>query len=294
MKFLTLALSALFAQTPETLVYKRAGAVEIKADVFRARQPGPRPVILWIHGGALISGSRAGLRSGQLGRYHDAGFTVVSIDYRLAPETKLPEIFEDVRDAYAWIRRDIARGSPVAVVGHSAGGFLTLLCGALLEPKPNAIASYYGYGDIVADWYARPDPFYLKQPPVSKEEAESAVGTQQLAEPPPGNRRMRFYLYLRQQGLWPDRVAGPGASSFCPIRRITPDYPPAILLHGDKDTDVPVEQSIEMAAALKGHGVPHELVVLADRPHGFDSAMNDPKVSAAFDRALQFLLRHTR
>ncbi len=71
----------------------------------------PRPrrraaVPMWIHGGALIMGSREGLPAYQLERYLAAGLTVVSIDYRLAPETKMPAIIEDVRDAYAWILRE--------------------------------------------------------------------------------------------------------------------------------------------------------------------------------------------
>jgi acetyl esterase/lipase len=40
---------------------------------------------LWIHGGALIFGSRENIRTAQLQRYIDAGYAVVSIDYRLRP-----------------------------------------------------------------------------------------------------------------------------------------------------------------------------------------------------------------
>jgi hypothetical protein len=61
-----------------------------------------------------------------LRRYLDAGFNLISIDSRLAPETKLPFIIEDLRDAFGWVRQ---RGAElagidrdrIAVVGHSAG-----------------------------------------------------------------------------------------------------------------------------------------------------------------------------
>jgi Tol biopolymer transport system component len=106
---------------------------------------------------------------------------VVSIDYRLAPETKLPEIVEDVQDAFRWIRAhapelsiDPAR---VAACGGSAGGYLTLMSGFCVKPRPKALVSFWGYGDIVGDWYSRPDPFYLKQPQVSREDALAAVGS---------------------------------------------------------------------------------------------------------------------
>jgi len=86
-----------------TFTYKTAGDLPIQADVYRPDDNVVRPAILWIHGGALIMGHRGGLRAEQRQRYLDAGFAVVSIDYRLAPETKLPAILEDIQDAYRWL-----------------------------------------------------------------------------------------------------------------------------------------------------------------------------------------------
>jgi acetyl esterase/lipase len=127
------------AGPPETLyskathIFKRVEGCDIRADVYRSGDRVVRPVVLWIHGGALIFGSRENIRTAQLQRYIDAGYAVVSIDYRLAPETKLPEILDDVTDAYAWVRTKgpgLFQLDPdrIAVVGHSAGGYLTLTC----------------------------------------------------------------------------------------------------------------------------------------------------------------------
>jgi acetyl esterase/lipase len=73
-----------------THTYKRVGDLEIQADVYRPRDDEFRPVVMWIHGGALISGSRSGVSQRVLEDFTRAGYAVVSIDYRLAPETKLP------------------------------------------------------------------------------------------------------------------------------------------------------------------------------------------------------------
>jgi acetyl esterase/lipase len=288
----------------ETMTFRRIGQHEINADVFRPQAKGPNPVVMFIHGGALISGSRRtfeGSRALHLKRYLDSGFVVVSIDYRLAPETKLPVLWTDVEAAYRWIRRNgpkLFGADPdrIAVVGQSAGGYLTLLSGAKLKPPPRALVAWYGYGDIAADWYAKPDDFYRRQPLVSKEEAFAAVGSGQISEPPAKNARGRFYLYARQQGLWPKLVAGFDPATerkqldrYCPVRLVTRAYPPAMLLHGDGDTDVPVEQSRQMAARLSELGVPHELVILPGRPHGFDRAMDDATVAATFEKSIAFL-----
>src|SRR6185312_10613833 len=171
-------------------------------------------------------------------RYLDAGFAVISIDYRLAPETKLAAIFEDVRDAFAWVRSEPALRPHIdptrlAAIGHSAGGYLALLSGCWVEPRPRAVVSYYGYGDIVGDWYRRPDPFYRQQPIVAEELARAAIGQHPISgsDGPLGQGRSQFYLYCRQQGRWPQEVAGhdpavePEAfDRCCPVRHVTPGY----------------------------------------------------------------------
>jgi acetyl esterase/lipase len=287
-----------------TYTYKTIGDLRIRADVYTRPDDIIRPGILWIHGGALITGNRRGLHPLQAEKYLDAGYTVISIDYRLAPQAKLGEILEDLDAAYRWVRVDgpkLFRIDPnrIAVVGHSAGGYLALMAGFRFHPRPAAVASFYGYGDIAGAWYSRPDPFYNRQPAVSKEEAYDAVGTRVVSEVFPGDQggnRGRFYLYTRQQGLWPQEVVGhdpdkePRAfDPLCPLRNVTKSYSPTLLLHGDKDTDVPFEQSALMAKELERHGVRHELITMTGRGHGFDGSMGDPIVAATFDRVLDFL-----
>ena len=67
-------------------------------------------MILWLHGGALLGGSRVGLtgpRTESFDRWYlSEGFTAIAIDYRLAPETRLPYIVEDVKDAIQWVRTE--------------------------------------------------------------------------------------------------------------------------------------------------------------------------------------------
>ena len=287
----------------QTVIYRSVDGLALPADLIHAAGAQRAPAILWLHGGALIRGSRSGLWPAAQQRYLQAGFVVLAVDYRLGPETKLPEIISDVQAAYAWLRAGqagpVVDPERVVVLGHSAGGYLTLLSGHWLDPKPLALVSFYGYGDIVGDWYSQPAPFYLKQPLVSDAEASQAVGQAPLSASDATNndRRGRYYHYTRQRGLWPQALTGHDPARepeyfdrFCPVRHVTAEYPPVMLLHGDSDTDVPVEQSIDMAAACREAGAFHILKVLPGRGHGFDNAgLDDPEVSAAFDEAVRFM-----
>ena len=296
--------------TTSTYVYKVVEGHEILADVYRNPGEDIRPGIVWIHGGALIFGSRKNLPEEQLKLYLDAGYTLISIDYRLAPETKLPPIIEDLEDAIAWVTTkgpSLFNIDPerIAVIGHSAGGYLTLMAGLRARPVPKALVSFYGYGDITGSWYSAPDSFYNQRPKVDKDIAIKAVGDSIVSNATAsasGNGRGQFYLYCRQNGLWPIQVTGHDPHQdpewflpFEPLRNVSDAYPPTVLLHGEKDTDVPFWQSVKMAEELRRHGRPVELVTNREWTHGFDRAgMDDASVRQAFEKILSFLEEHLK
>src|SRR5262249_49129033 len=156
--------------------------------------------------------SRSGVPGNLLDLCKKEGYVLVSLDYRLAPEVKLPAIVEDVEDAFRWLRKDgpkLLHIDPdrMVVAGGSAGGYLTLVVGSRVKPSPRGLVAYWGYGDVDGDWYTKPSEHYRKQVPlISKEDALKAVTDQVLTgtdgKTPEQRNRGRLYHYFRQNGLW--------------------------------------------------------------------------------------------
>ena len=160
----------------ETIVYKTVGPTKIEADIYRRNGDQSRPCVVWIHGGALIMGSRQGIPGDIRKLCEGQNYVLVSLDYRLAPEVQLPAIIEDLKDAFRWIHGEGVTKyhidpKKILVAGGSAGGYLTLMSGICVTPRPKALLAYYGYGDIDAPWYTDPSEHYRKQPLVTREEA---------------------------------------------------------------------------------------------------------------------------
>ena len=290
-----------------THTYKTVGDLEIKVDVHRDETEKRQPVVVWIHGGALINGHRESVPRWLLDACRERNYALVSIDYRLAPETQLPQIIQDVEDAFRWIgdkgpalfHADPAR---IAVVGGSAGGYLTLVTGYRAQPRPVALVALWGYGDLIGSWYSQPSPHARHH--TTKMSRDDAF--RQVSGPPVSDARQRkgdggaFYQFCRQQGLWPKAVSGwdlhadaEKFAPFMPVRNVTPDYPPTFLIHGTSDTDVPHEQSELMAAELKKHRVEHRLLSVSSAEHGLGGV--DPTISAdAYHAATGFLEQHLK
>ena len=287
-----------------TYIYKSAGDVEIKADVYAAKGE-KRPVVVWIHGGALINGHRESVPAWLAERCRTHEYVLVSIDYRLAPETQLPEIIQDVEDAFRWIREKgpelfHADAERIGVAGGSAGGYLTLTSGFRVKPRPKALVSLWGYGDLVGPWYSEPSPHARHHgTKLSREEA-----FKQVSGPPVSDSRQRkgdggaFYQFCRQQGLWPKAVSGWDPKQepekfypFMAVKNVTADYPPTLLIHGEKDTDVPHEQSLIMAAELEKNRVEHRLISVPGAEHGL-AGVDRKTVDQSNLAAVEFLVKH--
>lgn len=250
----------------------------VTADVIRPLGAGPHPILVYLHGGGWICGSASTHRK-LAHRFAEAGYVVVNVDYRLAPEHPFPTPFDDCMAAIRWAHREAARlgGDPcrLAVGGDSAGGNLSAACAAALadDPaRPRAALLIYGVFDFATIGEA-----------ADFEMPGATAGP--MANIGAGMIELMVGSYLgsrRDDALLNDpRVSPLQAAAY---------LPPSHLVVGTADPLV--VQSRALAARLQGAGVPHELFVDEGMPHGYAQMEFLAPTRPAIDRMIAFLGKH--
>jgi acetyl esterase/lipase len=263
-------------RTVANIVYAHANGWEGKLDVYAQRTPQnapPTPVVIFIHGGGWVQGTKEGSMVRGVLPYIAMGYSVVNVEYRLANVSLAPAAIEDCRCALRWViahakdyNLDVNR---IVVSGESAGGHLALttgmipasagldrMCFTTSEPHVAAIVDFFGITDI-AD---------LLDGPNKKPFPESWPYTVQWL----GNQ--------------PNRAEIAKASS--PLTYVRAGVPATISIHGDADPLVPYAHSTRLQEALQKAGVAHELVTIPSGGHGNFSTAEWQRAFAAVEKFL--------
>lgn len=238
------------------VAYARVDGQPLRLDVYRRRDHPERcPVLLQIHGGAWVVGSKNEQGIPLMLQLASRGWVCVSADYRLCPRATFPDPLVDLKRAIAWIRRSIAEygGDPdlVVVTGGSAGGHLAALV-ALTANRPE-----YQPGFEAVDTSVRACvPFYGVYDFTDRHRHYRNPGLARLLE----RRVMKSRL-----------VDAPEAyAAASPMSQAHAGAPPFLVVHGDRDTLVPVEEARRFAAALAGEGVPVVYAEIPGAQHAFE------------------------
>ena len=261
------------------LVYARAGEKALLLDLYLPVQDGgPWPVIVWVHGGAWQQGSKENPRAL---RMVARGYAVASINYRLSQEATFPAQIHDCKAAVRWLRAHAAAYSldpeRIGAWGGSAGGHLVALLGTAGDVP--ALEGDLGHGDqssrvqAVCDFYGPSDFCRMNDVAGAMDHDAADSPESQLIGAPIQERR--------------DRVARAN-----PIAYVGPDTPPFLIVHGDHDWTVILNQSQLLYRALRVGGVQATLHIVEGAGHGFQGATEaqraeiDALVDAFFDAHL--------
>ena len=255
--------SAVFAEieshyrTLTNRTYLVADGVELKLDAIVPRTPeSPVPTLVSIHGGGWTDGSKE-LSYLRVLPYLEAGYAVVTANYRLASRARAPAAVEDVRCVLRWVHANAAQWSfdldRIVLTGWSAGGHLVMMAGLVSSADgfdtrcPAAARGVYAADRempvrAIVNWYGPADiPDVLTGP-----NAISVTATWIGSEPGADDlaRRVSPMSYLSEQS------------------------PPIITIHGDADRVVPYQQSVRLHGVLDELGVANRLVTVEGGGHG--------------------------
>ncbi len=255
------------------LEFSRPGDKPLLLDLYRPSEPaGPLPVVMWIHGGGWKQGSKDRTPAAWLA---ENGYAVVSINYRLTDVATWPAQIEDCRAAVRWIRTHAAEfgldAERIGVWGGSAGGHLAALLGTLDPPAEEAVSSRVR---AVCDWYGPSD---LLTAPANVPGPNR--GEQELAE---SNGAKLLGGIVRDL---PDL-----AKQASPLHQVSKGDAPFLIMHGDADKTVPLDQSRRLHEALREAGVESTLEVLHGKRHStkeFHTADDRKLTLQLFNRPLR-------
>ncbi|MBC1475967.1 alpha/beta hydrolase [Listeria grandensis] len=276
----------------QTIIFAQKNNVELKGDFYPSPRSDASKTIIYFHGGGLIWGLRNDLPETYRNLFLEAGYHFFAVDYRLAPETKLPALYEDVQDAILWFEANARAAFGVSnafiLFGRSAGAYLALQAAAdATLPNADAVLSFYGYASIAGSWYQKPSAHYAKLPAIPVDLKKALVQRHELAE---GfiEKRYALYIYCRQTGTWLDEVFGLHQDSdldaFClEEMRDFSFLPPVFIAHSTADQDVPYSEAEKIAQTT----FQNELFTVRDLEHDFDKNIDDGL--PAYQQALRFL-----
>ena len=225
----------------------------LKLDLYQPAK-GDSQLVVWIHGGGWRSGSKANCPVSWL---TDHGYAVASISYRLTDKATFPAQIHDCKAAVRWLRANAEEfgysTDRVAVAGSSAGGHLAALVGTSgdvkdLEGTVGGNLDQPSRVDAVVDFYGATDFVLRSKTQPSRANKEGSV----------------VYLLLGGGADQKVELAKAASAAF----HVTPDDPPFLVFHGDKDNKVLLDQSERIVDIYQKAGLPITLHVLEGSGHG--------------------------
>jgi acetyl esterase/lipase len=271
------------------VIYGRKAGLALTLDVFTPKEKANRRAIIWVVSGGWFSRPE-NIWPVRFEEYLKRGYTVFAVVHGSQPKFTIPEIIEDLNRAVRFIRYHAADyhidANLIGITGMSAGGHLSLMQGMAGGPgdprakepvdrvssRVRSVACFFPPTDFL-NWNK---PGYILDVHTMKAPFTAAVDFKEF------DRGKAVYQPVTDEKKVQDILR-----RISPITHVSPDDPPTLIIHGDKDELVPLQQSEIMVARLKEAGVPAKLIVKKGVGHGWLTLLDDMKTCADwFDQYL--------
>ncbi len=279
--FLALLASTVFATAqkaptnlpPDTefagdVAYVSAAHERQTLDIAYFKTGKPRPLLVWIHGGAFMSGDKA--ENHAIGpELMTSGYAVATINYRLSGDAKWPAQITDCKAAIRFLRAHAKDYNidpdRIAVWGSSAGGQLAALVGTSGSAKKFDVGEHLDHSSAVSCSVDMFGPIDFEKMP-------------QFTSPTSPEAKMWGRATSEALDL---------AREACPITYLTKDTPPVLILHGDADTVIHISQSQLFHDAMKNARASGDFITLPGVGHSHVAVWTKER-----ERIMTFFNRH--
>lgn len=227
--------------------------ISLKADIWTPQGGGPFPTAIVVHGGGWTGGDkRIEWVQPLFEPLQKAGFSIVTINYRLTPQSPYPAMVHDVDQAIRWVKKNAKKykfdKTRIALIGESAGGHMVAYAGA--KGKGNtevaAVVDFYGAHDLL-----------------------KLINDRDRGDMASVARALLQQQTVDETTKWKIREASP-------IEYVHKEMPPFLFIHGTKDEAVPYDQSPLMCDAMKKVNVACEVFTVEGGAHGMSNWEKNP------------------
>lgn len=240
--------------------------VVLKLDLYMpdAKASKSMPLAVFVHGGGWVQGSKkGGLWLGTVkDELNKRGYVVASVDYRLAPQYKWPLFMNDVKCSIRFLRANAKEyhidPKHVGVWGTSAGGHLVAMLGTT-DKKDKLEGEHYPRESSAVQ--AVVDMFGPSDMPMLVSESQHVQ-----------RANIVFGVELQEKGMTNDVILKQAS----PIEHVSKKTAPTLIIHGDHDELVHVNQAEVFFDKLKATGVPARLIIVKNGTHGLATPDIDP------------------
>jgi acetyl esterase/lipase len=273
----------------EDVIYGRKWGTALTLDVLMPRANANGAAVIFVVSGGWFSSHEA-INPAAMSEFLKRGYTVFEVIHGSQPKYTVPEILQDMNRAVRFIRshaRDYKIDPDrIGITGGSAGGHLSLMQGTAgdagnpnakdpidrVSSRVQAVACFFPPTDFlnwgteghVMDSHAVSDPF---KPALDFHEQD---------------KQTHMFLRIEDKTKVNDIL-----KQISPITHVTAESPPTLIIHGDMDTLVPLQQSERIRDKFKDVGVPFQLVVKEGAGHGWPDIGKDMATLADwFDKYL--------
>lgn len=255
------------------VTYARVDGKELRLDIYIPAGAQAPPLVVWVHGGVWAFGTKAEVPLDFVAN----GIATASIDFRQATEARFPAQIHDIKAAVRFLRAKAPeygyRGDRIAIAGASSGGHLAVLAGMTnghgeLEGTEGSYLTQSSSVQAIVDYYGASNLMTI------------------LAQSTPYGLSVREPGLERLLGALPEQARAL-ARLASPVLHVDRNDPPLLMFHGDRDPQMPIEQSRELEDVYRKMGLDVHLDVVQGAAHGGDLFFSPERLQ----RALAFLRR---